>query len=311
METQELNRINSCYALAKGYQKFYSEWLDNIKVTDIEMPFSVSLRNPISGYSAHSAELAGKIDKIISINGNIWILDHKSTSRMPERDMLKMSPQGDTYMIALKEKGIQAKGIIWDYIRKPTIKMTQKETPETYKERLLADIDTRPEFYFTQFQIQRWDSDIEATQSDIWQCHKTLQTYISDKIFPRYTCACQGLYGMCNFVNLCSEDNEFNRKAFYVSTTRGSDAPEFGKTNKRRESNSSLNTFRKCPRLYYWQYMERLKPVQQNDALVTGTTIHDALDCVYSKKSLEEWLYNKINSKPEVIVKEIKEEEEF
>lgn len=294
MDRSDLNIINTVYALALGYKEYYREWLANIKVKSVELSFAVPLRNPITNCISTAAELAGKIDKIIEINGAVWIPDHKTTSRMPDRNFLKLSPQGDTYILALKEKGVEAKGIIWDYIRKPSIKMTQKETPETYMERLIGDVASRPDFYFAQFQVQRWDSDIAATQADIWQCHKNLMTCHRDNIWPRYTCACNNNFGTCQFLTLCAEDNDLTRQLFERRTEREFDSPEIGQSDKRRESNSSLNTFRACPRLYYWKYMENLEPIGRKEAIHTGKLMHEALDYVYAGQDLHEWRKKKI-----------------
>ena len=302
--------LKTVYALAKGYQKHYSEWLAAIEVTNIELSFAVPLRNPNTGCVSTAAELAGKIDKIIKINGDTWIPDHKTTSRMPDRDFLKLSPQGDAYILALKEKGIEAKGIIWDYIRKPSIRMTQKETPETFKDRLIADIEGRPDFYFQQFQVQRWDSDIALTQADIWQCHKMLMTCRWDAIWPRYTCACNNIYGTCQFLPVCADDNELTRQAFQKRQAREFDSPELAISEKRRESNSSLNTYRTCPKLYYWKYIENLETTERKEALFFGSTMHDALDAVYAGKDLNEWLAVKLNGEVKQET-ETENEEEF
>lgn len=307
--TDELN-VRTVHALACGYKENYKEFLESIIVDNIELSFSVSLRNPITNSISTAAELAGKIDKIVTIkaSGDKWIPDHKTTSRMPDRNFLKLSPQGDTYLIALKEKGIDAKGLIWDYIRKPSIRMTQKETPVTYADRLKKDISERPEFYFQQYQIQRWDADIAQTQLDIWQCHKSLMTCHRDKVWPRYTCACNGMYGTCQFLGLCSDDNELTRQAYQQVLEREFDSPEIGESVKRRESNSSLNTFRTCPRLYYWKYIEHLQPIERKEALHVGKLMHDALDCVYANGDLNAWLEKNLglDIKPET-----EEEEEF
>jgi len=307
METNDLLLINTVYAIACGYKKYYTEWLAGIKVESIELSFSVPLRNPNTGCISTAAELAGKIDKIVKINGDVWIPDHKTISRMPDRNFLKLSPQGDTYILALKEKSIDAKGIIWDYIRKPSIRMTSKEMPDTFKDRLIADIETRPEFYFAQFQVQRWDCDIASTQADVWQTHKTLMTCHRDAIWPRYTCACNNMYGTCQFLTLCADDNELTRQAFQKRAAREFDSPEIGTSEKRRESNSSLNTYRTCPRLYFWKYVENLEPTERKECLFLGSLMHDALDCVYAGKDLKDWLSSKLNTEP---VKETENETE-
>ena len=309
MEEKDTLILNTVFALAGGYKNYYEEWLATIKVESIELSFSVPLRNPNTGAISTACEIAGKIDKIIAINGETWIPDHKTTGRMPDRNFLKLSPQGDTYIIALKERGIEAKGLIWDYIRKPSIRMTQKETPETFKDRLIKDIADRPEFYFQQIQVQRWDSDIALTQLDVWQCHKNLMTCHRDGIWPRYTCACNNMYGTCPFLPLCADDNDLTRQGYQVRPAREFDSPEIGQSEKRRESNSSLNTFRTCPRLYYWKYIQNLETTERKEALYTGTLMHEALDFVYANKPLEEWFESKLNPSVSATTEQTEQEE--
>ena len=49
---------------------------------------------------------------------------------------------------------------------------------------------------------------------------------------------------------------------------------------KRVESPSSINTFKQCPRKYYYQYIEKL-PVLPNIHQVRGNIAHDTLEHFY------------------------------
>ena len=51
-----------------------------------------------------------------------------------------------------------------------------------------------------------------------------------------------------------------------------------------RISKSSFGTYDKCPRLYYWNYIQRLQP-PPNDAMVRGTLIHNVLEVALTEET--------------------------
>ncbi|MBS3120046.1 PD-(D/E)XK nuclease family protein [Candidatus Woesearchaeota archaeon] len=54
----------------------------------------------------------------------------------------------------------------------------------------------------------------------------------------------------------------------------------------RIQSPSSINTFKQCPRKYYYQYIEKL-PTATNIHLVRGSIVHEALDRFFDVNALE------------------------
>tara|TARA_Y100001938_G_scaffold150040_1_gene239339 strand:+ start:567 stop:1394 length:828 start_codon:yes stop_codon:yes gene_type:complete len=51
-----------------------------------------------------------------------------------------------------------------------------------------------------------------------------------------------------------------------------------------RISKSSFGTYDKCPRLYYWNYIQRLQP-PPNDAMVRGSLIHEVLEIALTEET--------------------------
>lgn len=112
--------------------------------------------------------LAGKIDGVVTLSdGRSGIIEHKTTGE----DISYGSEYWDNinrnqialYGIAQEINGSRPSVYLYDVIRKPTIRQTQKETPEEYGERLAIDCtENRPEFYFARREIPVLDVDREA-----------------------------------------------------------------------------------------------------------------------------------------------------
>ena len=65
--------------------------------------------------------------------------------------------------------------------------------------------------------------------------------------------------------------------------------------SKRIQSPSSINTYKQCPRKYYYQYIEKL-PTKPSIYLISGKIVHKILEEFYNIEELEEEDYE-VNSK--------------
>lgn len=151
--------------LGRGYWDFYSED-DCIEAMEAEKEFRV----PIPGSRAF--ESAGKIDGIARLkDGRIALVEHKTTSDSIVADSsywvrLRFNRQLLKYVDACRKSGIKLDTILYDVIRKPSIRVKQNETCEAYAERLYQDTQTRPEFYFARREVTITDTDIERFNID-------------------------------------------------------------------------------------------------------------------------------------------------
>ena len=50
---------------------------------------------------------------------------------------------------------------------------------------------------------------------------------------------------------------------------------------------SMLRSFKSCPKKYYFEYVEQLKPVQTPEALEIGSNYHDYLEMLLTGQSFE------------------------
>ncbi len=214
-------RIGKVKALLNGYVANYG-LQDFDKVLEVETEFKIPMVNPETGHKSNKVELVGKIDLIAEKNGENWLIDHKFKGTVGERDFWSINSQMDLYLNAFKEK-YNCKGIIWNIIRTPSIRQTQKETLEQYLERLGEDVKIRPEFYYTRFVMPRWDEDIKESMQDIWDVHDHLLRVARTGKFYRNTSCCHK-FGTCQFLPLCA--NGLDKDSFVKKEKKHSELQE-------------------------------------------------------------------------------------
>ncbi|MEM9066268.1 MAG: PD-(D/E)XK nuclease family protein [Planctomycetota bacterium] len=114
-------------ALVRGYFDRYA--LDEHETIASELPFRFRLRNP-RGRASRTFDLAGKIDRIVRLpDDRLAVLETKTMSESvaPESDYwtrLELDNQISLYMIAARELGYDVETVIYDAIRKPSMKPT-------------------------------------------------------------------------------------------------------------------------------------------------------------------------------------------
>lgn len=147
-EKFEIERIKLLYTLS-GYNWYYQDKIEEILATEI--PFELPVVNPETGRALPNVIIRGKIDKLIKIDGQIFVKEHKSTSDSVDLDSrlwkkLDLDTQTNLYVYAarklaysgdLKQYGISMDdcfniaGVYYDCWHKPGIspkKLTQADS---------------------------------------------------------------------------------------------------------------------------------------------------------------------------------------
>lgn len=102
---------------------------------------------------------AGRIDMVVEVgeqNGDdvrgLWLVEHKTAGSIDEDYVreLSMDPQVQDYILGARAApwGKKVRGVIYNVIRKPSIRPKQGESLAAYQNRLVEDYQARPEFYF-------------------------------------------------------------------------------------------------------------------------------------------------------------------
>lgn len=112
---------------------WYWESLDAaMEVVHTEYQFEIPILNPATGHPMRGKRYAGKIDKLVMVDGLLTIMEHKTTAQSldPDSDYfkrLRIDSQIGNYFLAARQLGFDVQQILYDVIRKPTLR--PKEIP--------------------------------------------------------------------------------------------------------------------------------------------------------------------------------------
>jgi len=114
--------------LLQGYAQFYAD--DPLEYVEIERAFAMPLTNPETNADSRTFHLAGKRDGIVRWEGRTMVLERKTCSEdiCPESEYwlrLRIDPQISLYALAARNDGHNVSGVLYDVIRKPTIRPSQ------------------------------------------------------------------------------------------------------------------------------------------------------------------------------------------
>ena len=130
--------------LVAGYCWYWEN--QPLEIISSEESFEFPLRNPATAYASKSFNRAGKIDGIVKIAGRKLVLEHKFLgediapgSSFWER--LRLDQQCTNYIHAARELGHDVRGVVYDLIRKPTIKPTLVPELDEEGKKVVLDAD--------------------------------------------------------------------------------------------------------------------------------------------------------------------------
>jgi len=115
--------------LLAGYFWRYGE--DALEYVEIEKPWDTPLVNPVSGRESRTWRLSGRRDGIVRTpDGRLFVLERKTAGEDigPDSDYwlrLRCDQQISLYVISAFHQGHDVAGVLYDVIRKPTIRPRQ------------------------------------------------------------------------------------------------------------------------------------------------------------------------------------------
>ena len=224
--------------LLNGYFWWWEEGGHDADVTIVELvesekAFELPIRNPDTGSASTTFRVAGKRDAIARFADNrIKVLETKTTGDdvTPGSDYwlrLRLDQQISLYMLSAQEDGIDVESVVYDVVKKPTIKpyrataaeskkytkdgklyasmRENAETPEEWRDRLTADIQERPEYYFARREIPRLPSDLDTFRRELWQQAASVRESRNSGRWFRNTGACISPY-RCDYLDVCHHE---------------------------------------------------------------------------------------------------------
>lgn len=171
-----------------------------------EVQFRVPIMDPTTGDESPAFILGGKIDGILDDDEGRWLVEYKTAGRLdkPYVDRLQLDTQITLYIHALQAaEGIPIAGVRYRVARKPSLRRGQKEAADHFRQRVIDDYQTRPEWYFREFKLYRSQEDIAAFRGDLWAFTQRLLADRKAGWHPKNTSRC-AMFGACAYMPLCT-----------------------------------------------------------------------------------------------------------
>lgn len=232
-------------AMIVGYHTRWDDASRAYDVLGVESSFRAPLRNPETGGTSRTWELAGKIDAIVRERGTgrVLVVEHKTTSEdcSPGSDYLKrlvLDGQVSLYFVGAEVVvGAPIDGCIYDVIRKPTIRPLRAtpeearkytkdgrlyanqrdtdETPDEFRARLFDAIAEDPAKHYARAEVVRLDGEVDEALYDVWQTARTLRDYELREFHPRNPDACVRYGRTCEFWPVCTGQASLDDQTLY------------------------------------------------------------------------------------------------
>lgn len=175
--------------ILRNYDEKYKE--QPLKLVHSEMVFDLPAK--------WGRKLIGRIDKIVSWEGALWIIDHKTSSQLGSTfpKMVEPNLQFDTYTWAAKQMGYKVVGVVVDAL------LVAKGLLESSRRSSLTPL-LRVDAYRSDAQIEEFEEIAQNIQADIFKCQQ------SNVWIPNFGACTQ--YGECPYRRVCMEEKGLRSK---------------------------------------------------------------------------------------------------
>lgn len=144
-------------------------------------------------------EWTGIIDMLAEINGDLYVVDHKTTSIISQDffDGFEIAMQPTGYFAAMKAAfpDLPIKGFMANVLacRKPVAAITKSGKPTTSK----PFEAFRRQYHYSDWHVNEFKQDALALVEELF-------ANVTNKFFPKKTQWCVGKYGKCPYFDVCS-----------------------------------------------------------------------------------------------------------
>jgi len=291
--------------MAAAYCNHYAWKLKTVDLHEVESTLSGSLINPDTFRSSRNYSLAGKIDKVCTVDGELCIVDHKTTSfdiSDPDSQywrQLAVDTQASMYYMLMLQNERKPTRILWDVVRKPRTRpkrLSKKylelmenppengiETPDMFADRVYHDIAEDPSRYFQQRAIVINPNELNEFMTDVWNIGQEIGTAVRNDRHPKNPSACMLYNTPCNYLGVCSGHDDFGSGKWKQSDVTNPELDE-GEDEK-VITNSRMKCFLSCRRKHEYRYNKRWTRIEEphREALVFGTIWHNIMDYIWTE----------------------------
>jgi len=199
-------------AMMLGYARTYAndrhQW--SYKRDQVEIEFQIDLGEFL---------FQGKIDLYARQGTTPFLVEHKTAKTITGSyiERLAMDTQTRSYIYgATKGQHLPVKEVLYDIIRKPSLRRKSNESLDDFTERLSDDYCARPSFYFYREGLKYSKDDIESFEYEMRQTHKEYQAIIDGEYGPPddprtwgpNDSTCNDFFRLCPYFHICTQGLE-------------------------------------------------------------------------------------------------------
>lgn len=204
------SEIAAVQGMLRAYMKLYSGEREKYDVLHAEQTFSMPL-------DFVPWDFVGTVDLLLLDDTGLYECDHKTARYFDQGtvDNIAMDSQVYAYPRLIERcLGMSVKGIIYNIIRKPSIRHRQGETFDDYIARIHEEYLSKPDAYFWRIKLpfqrkheERVWRDLTLVIVDLYNMYSSLQSHGSEAIleesnWARDTRRCHD-YARCEFWPMC------------------------------------------------------------------------------------------------------------
>ncbi len=191
-----------------AYFRRWTRDYDHYEWLALEKEFCVPYVMP----SGNIIPVRGKIDGVMRIRDKLWLFETKTKARIEDEAIvskLNFDLQVLLYMWAMQRiYGEKPMGVIYNLIRRPQLRRTQKEMLSEFLERIRVDIETRPEFYFIRYEAAILPHETARWELEFLNIMTSIEQWANGAHRFRNSSACSGMFGTCEYIRYCAEKDE-------------------------------------------------------------------------------------------------------
>lgn len=200
---------------------------------------------------------------------------------------LTLDTQISHYILGGAAIGYEIAGVAYDVCRKAAQRPSEAkaETPEHYQQRVLEAITKDPERFYQRRKIYRRADELHEAACDTWQTATAIRDARRLKVFPRNSDSCMSWSRACDYLSVCCSEADIGDPILFAKAEKRHEELDGSDIRDGLEllTQSSLRSYRSCPRKYFYRYESRMRPLRPKaEPLRKGTAIHAALE-VWSK----------------------------
>lgn len=199
--------------------EYFRRWdadLADLKWVDLERTFNVPYKlrmdygyRGLESYEHFDIPVRGKFDGVfLDRKGKHWLFETKTKSLIDDSsiaDKLGYELQVMLYLWAMRHTyDVKPAGVVYNLVRRPLLKQKQTEDLPQFLARVAEDVRSRQDFYFIRYNASIAWEEVEAWLPELDGMIRQLYAWSQGDFHYRNSQECNGRYGVCEFLPLCS-----------------------------------------------------------------------------------------------------------